>query len=326
MSLITLGFWGCAKREAIQPLRIAYNTWVGFGPLFLAQEKGFFEKEGIKVELKLMEGTGVKGSTLTAGDIDGIATTADAFVVQSSQGVPGVIVMGFDESLGADGVVATTNIKSMIDMKGKKVGVQPGFVGHFFLLYLLDEAGLEPSDIQIEPLETGNAGAAFVAGKIDVAVTWEPWLSKAKERHDGYVLITSKEKPGLIVDVLVVSEQVLRKRRDDVQKLMRGWHAAVDYWKKYPDESTKIIADSFGLDVGETAEMLSGLRFFDYARNLQYFGTQENPGQIYQVVNKASEVWLKQKLIKYPVEAKKIIDSSLLRALEDFELDEDVGE
>ena len=129
---LCISYLGCRSEKP--SLKIAYNSWVGFGPLFIAQKMGYFEKEGIKVDLILMEGTGEKGSALSAGKIDGIATTVDAFVIQASRKVPGMIVMAFDESLGADGVVTTKDIKSVKDMKGKKVALQPGFVGHFFLV------------------------------------------------------------------------------------------------------------------------------------------------------------------------------------------------
>ena len=303
----------CACQSEMPSLKIAYNSWVGFGPLFIAQEMDFFENENIKVELILMEGTGEKGSALSAGRIEGIATTLDAFVIQASKGVPGIVVMGFDESLGADGVVTTKDIENIKDIRGKKVALQPGFVGHFFLLYLLDEVGLGPDSIQVEPMNTGDAGAAFVAGKVDAAVTWEPWLSKALERENGHILITSKEKPGLIADVLVIHKDVLEKRENDVRKMIKGWYKAVDYWKEHPAEANKIIAKAFEISIDEVNEMLSGLIFFDEKKNLEYFGSKENPGLIYKVADTASKVWLKEGLIESSVDPKRIIDPSVIQ-------------
>lgn len=301
--------------QDLPALKIAFNTWVGYGPLYIAQEKGFFRQNGIEVSMKILEDTASKGSALMAHRLDGIGTTADSQVISASQGIPGVICLAMDQSAGADGIVAVNTIASVKDLKGKAVAVQPGFVSHFFLLYLLDEVGLKPADITVQPFETGDAGAAFVAGRVDAAVTWEPWLSKARERKDGHVIVTSKEKPGLIVDVLAMREDIIKNRAADVKKLIKAWYMGVDYLKKNPAEGTAIIAKAFGLKTDETADMLSGVSFFDAKGNIEYFGTSAAPGMIHKVVAKANDVWLKAGQMKQAVDTMKIVDGTLVNQL-----------
>jgi len=301
--------------QDLPALKIAFNTWVGFGPLYVAQEKGFFKQLGIEVRMTILEDTASKGSALKAKRLDGVGTTADSQVIAASQGIPGVICLALDQSNGADGIVAVQSIASVKDLKGKTVAVQPGFVSHFFLLYLLDEAGLSPKDVTVQPFETGDAGAAFVAKRVDAAVTWEPWLSKAKERPDGKVLITSKEKPGLIVDVLAMRDDIIKNRPEDVKKLIKGWYMGVDYYVKNPAEATAIIAKNFKLSPEETADMLSGVTFFDATGNIEYFGTAAAPGQIHKVVGKANEVWQKAGEMKKPVDTKLLVDGSLVNLI-----------
>ncbi|MEW6364501.1 MAG: ABC transporter substrate-binding protein [Acidobacteriota bacterium] len=296
-------------------LKIAFNTWVGYGPLYIAQDKGFFDQLGIEVRMTRIEDTASKGATLKAKRLDGVGTTADSQVIAASQGIPGIICLAMDESAGADGVIAVNTVASVKDLKGRSVAVQQGFVGHFFLLYLLDEAGLSPKDIVVQDMETDQAGAAFVAKKVDAAVTWEPWLSKTKERADAHVVITSKDKPGLIVDVLAMRDDVIKNRPEDVKKLIQGWYMGVDYWKKNQADGNAIIAKNFGLETGAVAEMLSGVNLFDARGNLDYFGTAAAPGQIYKVVAKANEVWQKAGLMKVSVDTKKIVDGSLVNQI-----------
>lgn len=301
--------------QDLPALKIAFNTWVGYGPLYIAQDKGFFKQAGIEVKMTIIEDTASKGATLKAKRLDGVGTTADSQVIATSQGVPGVICLAMDQSAGADGIVAVSTIASVKDLKGKTVAVQPGFVSHFFLLYLLDEVGLGPKDITVQPFETGDAGQAFVAGRVDAAVTWEPWLSKAKERKDGHVIVTSKEKPGLIVDVLAMRDDIIKNRPEDVKKLIKAWYMGVEYLKKNPTDGAAIIAKNFKLSPAETADMLSGVSFFDGNGNLEYFGTAAAPGQIYKVVSKANDVWLKAGEMKQPVDTKKIVDGTLVNQI-----------
>src|SRR5215213_658537 len=247
------------------PFRVAFNTWVGYGPLYIAQEKGFFKEEGLEVELQRIEGTGDRRAALIAGRIEALGSTIDDLVVGASQGVTARMVLGIDESAGADGIVAINSIKDIKDLKGKTVAVQPGFVNHFFLLYLLDRNGIPANDVRIEAMEPDAAGLAFVAQKIDVAVTWEPYLSRAKERSDGHVLITTADPVarGVIVDNLIVRDDVIQRRRTDVEKLIRAWFKAVLYLKTNPDDGNAIIGKAFGLSPKEVAETLKGVKLFD---------------------------------------------------------------
>ncbi|RYD03002.1 hypothetical protein N752_21570 [Desulforamulus aquiferis] len=87
--------------------------------------------------------------------------------------------MGLDTSYGADGILAKQDIKTLEDLKGRSVALDVGTTSHFFLLSCLQKVGLSDKDITITPMgSSGDAGQAFVAGKIDAAVTWElawPW-------------------------------------------------------------------------------------------------------------------------------------------------------
>src|SRR5207253_2486605 len=99
--------------------------------------------------------------------------------------VPAVEVFPIDASVGGDGILAKSTIKTVQDLKGQKVAVNQGSVSEWFLAQVLKKNGLSLSDVTEQNMKSGEAGAAFVAGQVDVAVTWEPWLSKAKARADG---------------------------------------------------------------------------------------------------------------------------------------------
>jgi len=112
-------------------------------------------------------------------------------------------VLALDDSHGGDGMVAKKEIKTIKDLKGKTVAAQlGGGASYFWLAYVLGQNGLKLSDLKLVDMKAGDAGSAFVAGKVDAAVTWEPWLSKARETPFGHVLLSSDRTPGIIVDSL----------------------------------------------------------------------------------------------------------------------------
>src|SRR4029077_3886 len=102
-------------------------------------------------------------------------------------------------------------------------------------------AGLRTHSLQHISLSADDAGAAFAAGHLDAAVTWEPWLSKPKSSGIGYVLLTTRELP-IIEDVLFFQNDVLLNRRQDILKFLRACFRAVDYWKANAVDALQIIS------------------------------------------------------------------------------------
>ncbi len=161
-----------APAPAQKALKVGYPVWVGYGPLFLADKKGFLKELGVSVEFVNMEDTKTRYVALAAGKIDGLMTTIDTMVLRVKPDFQLAAVMAFDDSKGGDGIVARKEIKSVKDLKGKKVAFGEGSVSHFFLGFLLKQNGMTFKDIVPVNMTAGDAGAAFVANKVDAAVTW----------------------------------------------------------------------------------------------------------------------------------------------------------
>jgi NitT/TauT family transport system substrate-binding protein len=285
---------GGSHAAQAEPLRIGYLIWVGFGPLFVAREKGFFAEEGIQVELVDMAIHEALYAGLFAGQTDAITVTVDDMLPHFDPEDPYVCFLATDESRGGDGIVANNDIKSIGDLKGKSVAFPKGTVSQFYLNVLLKEAGLSEADIETVDLSADDAGDAFLLREVDAAVTWEPWLTDGKKAEHGHLLADSSEKPGLIVGCLATPAALFNDREADFRALARAWTRAVDYVEAHPDEGNEIMARSVGgwlEDPAVFAETLKGVRFYDSARNREYFGTPDRPGQIYQTSQYAIDVW-----------------------------------
>lgn len=290
-----------------KPFRIAFNTWVGYSPLVLAKEKGFLREQGLDAEISILEGIGEKNSALIRGEIDGVGHTADSAVTSAASGVDGQIVFVFDRSLGADGILAKNSIKTIQDLRGRRVALEPGFTGHFFFLYLLEEAGLKPTDVRVVPMDTGSAGSAFVAGTVEAAVTWEPWIGKARQLPGSHVLVTSADKPGVIIDVLYMNRSVIENRREDVRKLVLAMGKATDWYLRNTSEGDAIMARFWKLKPQEQRETVAGMRFMTLEENAEFFGTTNSPGQLLTVVEKANDLWFRTGVTKSKVAPKRLV-------------------
>lgn len=309
--LVLLFVRGVAVDRGPNHIGVGFNTWVGYGPFYIAQERGYFSEEGLRVDLQRIEGTGERRAALAAGRLDAMGSTIDDLVVSASQGVPARLVLALDESAGADGILVAESISGAKDLKGARIAVQPGFVNHFFLLFVLSQNGIKASDVHVVPMEPDKAAAAFVAKEVDVAVTWEPHLTAVKEnRPDGKVLLTSSDFPGLIVDILVFRRDFVEEHPDTVRSFVRAWYRAVQFLGENPEEGRRIIASAFNLDRSEVAEMLSGVRLFGEEENAAYFN-RANKVNVYGVAQAAARLWEEAGIIPNRPDVDQLIDERL---------------
>ena len=310
------GVLGLPAIATAQPLKIRYSVWVGYGPLFLARDKGFLKEEKVDVELVNMDDPKEGFFAMSAGRLDGVVSTIDTMVLYLKTGKEFQYVLALDDSAGGDAIVARKEIKSVKDLKGKKVAFAEGSVSQFFLNVLLKEAGLSQKDIDAVNMKPGDAGAAFVAEKVDAAVTWEPWVTKSKATAHGHVLVDSSKTPGLITDVLIFRRDVIAKRPKDIQGVVNAWNKAVAYWEKNPAESNEIMAKGLGdwlKDPKVFAETLSGVKFYNREANVKFVGTAQKPGDMYNVVQNAIDIWAGFGRLQAKVTAKDLVNHSFVK-------------
>lgn len=278
-----------------QKLTIGVATWIGYGALYIAKERGFFGSTDI--ELKRIDDPAVYSAAMLRRDIDGFCASMDSFATAIGGGVTGRVVFLFDESAGADGVVVKPSIQTVQDLKGKKIAAQPGWPGHFFLLFLTKQEGLKRTDYSLINLDADKAGAAFLSGDLDAAVTWEPWLSKIRDSGSGKILVSSKQYPGLILDGLVIRPEILDSRPAAVRALINGTLQAIDYWKANPAEGNEIVARNFSLKPEEVGSMIQGVRYLDRKLNQEYL---RKGGKAEETLNAAINIWVDDGQMKRP--------------------------
>jgi len=213
-----------ARAADLKPYRVGFNAWIGYIAFFVAQDKGFFKQEGLDVQAKSFSAPGDGLKPLLSGDLDASLSTADSVLTVLDK-APGQlkIVYLIDTSSGADAVLAKKDISDVHSMKGKKVAATLGQCNQLLLEKALEKAGLSDKDIQLVNMNPDDAGAAFAAGKIDVAVTWEPWITKASgDKGAGHVIFSSKETPNLILDVVAVSAKTAKSKPAETKAFLRA--------------------------------------------------------------------------------------------------------
>lgn len=292
---------------------IGQSSWIGFAPLYLAEQKGFFKDHGADVTIQLFESKTDSKSALVAKRIQGMSTTVDTHVLNKASGMDISIVLALDTSAGGDGLIAKSDLKDVKSLAGHTVALDTtGGASFFWFQYLLQKEGMTLDDVQAVNMSSGDAGAAFIAGEVDAAVTWEPWLSKAKETEGESVMIDSSETPGVIVDALAMDNEFMKAYPGTVKAIISGWYDALDYIKSNPEDAYKIMAQYTGNDSGDSlkAAMESEMDLYDEEKNLSYFQTE-----IFDIADMAAKLWVDMGLIDQVPDSKEMITGDYLERL-----------
>ena len=270
---------GCTSKGATstttgksgEPIKLALSPWPGWFVWYLVKEKGFFEKNGVNVDLVWFPVYSDSLSALASGKVDANSQTLSDTLAPASKGIKLKAVLVNDNSNGGDGVVVKPSINSLKDLKGKKVATELGTVDHLLMLTALEKAGLAEKDVAYTNMTVNDAGPAFISGNLDAAVLWEPFLSKAIQEGKGKLLFSSKDTPGLIPDLLVFKEEITKNRPEDVKKIINAWFDALDYWKANPEESLKIMAKAAETPVDEYKAGVDSVKIFQLEDNVKAF-------------------------------------------------------
>ena len=300
------------EQQKLTPVKITMTTWSGYGPLFLARDKGFFKKHGLDVQLIVIQGLGERKQALAGNQVDGIATTLDIETQIVAAGIPLKQIWALDDSYGGDGILAKPEIKTIKDLKGKNVAYDFGTASHILLLSILARNGMTEQDINHVQMSASDAGSTFVAGKVDAAVTWEPWLSKAVKENKGNLLATSKETPGLIMDTVALRSDWADKHPEALQAMVDALAEAMQYWESNKTEANAIMAKGLGIKEEEFTSNLQTLRLFNLAQNKEMFGTVDKPGTLYTSLQQAVDFGFNNKVIKSKPDAKAMIDPTFV--------------
>jgi NitT/TauT family transport system substrate-binding protein len=294
-------------------LVVGHDQWIGYCGVFIAKEKKFFDKAGLNVELKPFSNPGDTLPALAAGKLDlALTTLHNLGLIVGTSDVEIVAVYLIDTSSGADAIVAKPEVQKVADLKGKNVAVTVGEVNEMLLKVGLERSKLEESDVKIVNLSADDAGAAFLAGKVDAAVTWEPWVSRATE-GGGHVIFSSAEVPNVILDSVAVSKATLGKRRADILSFLAAVDRGVGYLRANPEEARIIIGKYLEAEPDAVKGMLAGDKIYGLADNKDLFGTAAKPGAGYDSMSRVVEFLQANKLVQRPITPAKLLEPSLIR-------------
>lgn len=301
--LMMIGF-GCANKSNNQTVKIGFQVIPNTEAI--AKANGWHEEaiEDMKVEWLQFDSGRDVNTALASGSID-IGLLGSTLVANGlSKGIEYEVIWIADV-IGANEALAIKNdtgIKSVQDLKGKKIAVTFGSTTQYTLLGALKVNGIEPNEVEIIDMQPPDMLAAWQRGAIDGGYVWHPTLQKMID-DNGTVLLDSGDlvdKGIITADVIVVRKQFAKEHPKVVEDYIASQIRATNFYLEKPREAVESVAKEFNLSFDETETMMKELIWLtgeDHLSN-QYFGTPQSIGHFSNVLEDTANFLMNQGLIE----------------------------
>lgn len=301
-----------APRPEKGMFRISMQPWIGYALWYVAQAKGIFAKNGLqKVEFVNFTEDAANLAILASGAVQGTSTAFQGVFQHLQQDDSFRVVMLEDRSTTADCILAPAAVRSVADLKGKSVAYETGSTSHLLIADALEKAGLKLSSIKGVNIPAAQAAGALIAGRVDAAVTYEPYVSAALQaRSDIRRLYTAGQSPGLIGDCFLMTGKTLATRPGQVIAMIKSWGDAQQEYQRSPKECQDIMAKGVGADPKNLSSAFSGIHYYTLEESRAALAADFSATALPRINNLCIELGLVNKRFN----SNKIVDSQFIDA------------
>ncbi|MEW9700253.1 ABC transporter substrate-binding protein [Paenibacillus sp. SI8] len=284
--------------------------------LIIAKEQGFFQQEGLTVDIKLFAAGPDVVSAIASKSIQ-LGSTGDIPpIIAKASGLPLQAIAQHSNISGVQTLVVNPDkIKKPADLKGKKVAYVSGTASEAFFLKIVEKYGLDLSSIQSFKVGPTEILPAFQKKDVDAFVIWQPIASKGVKEAGGFQLLTATQSyvPGeegpqalfASYSLLVGHKVFLDKNPETTKAALRALKKAASYIKSNPDESAAYVSKALEIDQ-ETIKSIF---------KLNTYGLDITP-QVVDSLSNISNFLLKNEKIKALPDLKEFIQTSYLKAVD----------
>lgn len=252
-------------------INLSIDEWVGYATILQAngglttQPGSIYDKLGINVNINIINDATQSSNALIKGDIDGAGYTVNrlAFLSNKFTSSGTKIIMPYitNYSNGGDGIIALSSIKTIDDLVNAKIGVPQFSESQAMIVWFVNQSDLPQSDKDkiinnLILFETADETAkAFFAGQIDVAGTWQPYLTQAENMTDSHILFSTANSTKLIMSGVIFRDDFAKSNPELVSKFIDGTLQAIDSY----DKDLEVLRNSMPMFNGMSDEDIIGM-------------------------------------------------------------------
>lgn len=219
-------------------INLSLDEWIGWKSIIDAngglttQSDSIYGKLGISVNIHIINDATQSSNALIKGDLNAVGYTINrtAFLSSKFTEAGKEVIMPYitNYSNGGDGIIATSDITTVKDLVGVKIGVPEFSEAQTLVVWFVNNSDLTQNekDEIIDNLvlfsTPDDTAKAFFAGQIDVAATWEPYLTQAQNMTDAHVLFSTASSTNLVMDGILFDKDFAEIHSDVVEKFIQG--------------------------------------------------------------------------------------------------------
>lgn len=274
-------------KESSDTINLSLDEWIGWKSIIdanggLSTEKGsIYDKLGINVNISIINDATQSSNALVSGQIDAAGYTINrtAFLSKKFKDAGVDVVMPFitNFSNGGDGIIANSNIKTVNDLTKAKIGVPQFSEAHSLVVWFVNQSDLSDSDKNkiIDNLvffaTPDEAAKAFFAGQVNVAATWEPYLTQAKNMSDAHILFSTASSSSLIMDGVLFNADFAKKNPEVISKFIDGALQASDLYATDLDTIKTVMPMFSAASDKDIKDNCVSAKLTTYADNINLF-------------------------------------------------------
>lgn len=305
--------------SAADTINCVFPFWFGFAPVFVAQDEGYFSEQDLTVTTAFDNDRANVLPAMATGSIDcTMRTIGESMSRPRNADTTGTVIGTIDISVGADGVVAGPEIKSVLDLVGKTFAGEINHPGTVLVQHALAKQGKSIKDVDMKLIATDDSAAVFEDANIAAVATWEPMMSsivKGTSRTGAHVLISSADYEGLITDVILVRTEDYKENPGKYAKFLRGIYRAIDLYNKDPDKFIALSAPKFSVPAAEMKEALAGVKYTSYEESAAYMPGSSGDGKLKEVFDAFNGINISLDLQDGPLNYNPYVDGALMPSL-----------
>lgn len=269
-----------------QKIKIAVNEWVGNGPIVYAQLMGIYEKYGLDVEIVQTQGQAESNVDFINKKFDAIGTVVSDSLLIRSNNNNGQIVLISDYSISGDVIIADKKIKSISELKNKKIGIDYlNSFSHLFAIEALKKYNVKEYEVEFKIIPYDKISLAIKNNEIAAGHTYASGKSNAL--NDGHhILFSAGEIPGLILDGVLFQDSFIKDNPERIKKFIEAFFEAQELMVKNPDTSSELIADYFKTNKDNFRKSYDDIHFVGRVENSSFFNQDGPSNKALQLINR----------------------------------------
>ena len=291
---------------------VGISPWPGFGGHYVAMAKDLFKEQGITVKEVPFASVSDSDTAFLAGKVDINWTGLPSAVPQFSRDPSIQVILQSDYSNGADGIIGR-GIKSAADIKGQTVARENILFEELLLRQYLEKMGLKREDVTTVDLSAADSAAAFIAGKVNIAVTYEPWMTKAAKDGKGEVIFSSKGT-NVIPAGVTARKDFVEKNKETVVAYFKAIDQAVKLIQTNPTAVAEPIAKRLSIKAAEVLDQIGGVKLYTLQDNKTITFNRSDPMNLFDSLDFASKTATKIKLIPSTVDINTVMTDGVVKA------------